>query len=169
MGSLAIHSLRMARYWRVSTDERVKNMNSSEPVGIVFPFIPEHARRFFEHQKSIFVKFLAHEPRKLKPGHILFFYVSRAKKEIVGDARITEIDAGTMDEILREYGRRPEFFLTEPELATYVGKRKSRKMLVLCVRSIRKYRTPVKLDRGVTMAGMYMTGAMLKRIRLASR
>lgn len=132
-------------------------------IGIIFPMLPEHVRRFFEQGKTVFVKFVAHLYTNLQPGSKLFFYESRSKKQIVGEARIIQIGSGTMDEVLLKHGA--DLFLTPTELKEYVGNRRERGMLVLVLDGVRKYSTPLKADRPVTMAGQYMTKEIFRRLK----
>lgn len=127
-------------------------------VGIIYPLIPQHICRFFEDRKKVFVKFVGGFPRKLQSGSTLFFYESRSNKEVVGEARIVEIGSGTVEEVLARFGM--DLFLTRNELEEYAGNRKSKRMLVLSLRDIRKYAVPLRLEKSVTMAGQYMTKTM---------
>lgn len=132
-------------------------------LGIIFPLFTEHLQRFFEDKKRVFVKFVAFSPRRLKVSSRLFFYESRKGKAIVGEARIVDIDEGTIKEIYEKYG--DTLFLTWIELKEYTGSRQSKRMLALVLEDISKYRHPLRLDKSVTMAGRYMTQRMLDHLR----
>jgi len=136
-----------------------------DTVGVVFPVFREHIERFLSERKKVFVKFAGERmfPR-LQVGSKLFFYESQGGKEIVGEARIVEITQGTVDEVLARFGR--DLFLTRSELEVYAGSRRGRRMLVLVLEDMTRYSSPLKLDRGITMAGRYITKTMLEDLRV---
>jgi len=47
----------------------------------------------------------------------------------------------------------------------YAGSRRGRRMLVLVLEDITRYSVPLRFDKGVTMAGRYITRAMLEDLR----
>ena len=132
----------------------------NDTIGIIFPVLPNHLKRLFDLNKRVFVKFTgrASPPPRLKPGSRLFLYESRSSKELVGEARISQISSATAEEALAEFG--DDLFLTRAELEGYAGNRSAKKMLVLVLKDLKKYRRPVRFDKGVTMAGQYMTKEM---------
>jgi len=137
-----------------------------DTVGVVFPVFREHIERLLRDQKKVFVKFAGERmfPR-LHVGSKLFFYESKGSKEIVGEARIAEMTQGTVDEVLGRFGA--DLFLTRNELEAYAGNRRERRMLVLILEDITRYAVPLKLDKGVTMAGRYITKTMLENLRIS--
>jgi len=143
--------------------------NSHQTVGIIFPFLPQHAERFFNEGKTVFVKFFGKEriPLRLQPGSRLFLYESRRNKEIVGEARITRIDTLRASDILSVFD--DCLFLTRSEFEDYVGNRSDKKMLVLALEDAKRYPIPLRLSKSVTMAGRYMTREMYKQIRGESK
>jgi len=142
----------------------VQDRSRDDVEGIVFPILPNHLERFFEGGKSVFVKFVGRRDfsDKIQCGSKLFFYKSKGNKEVVGEARIVEVGTGTVDEALARFG--DDLFLTRPELEEYANNRKARRMLVLVLKDAKKYRTPLRLDKGLTMAGQYMTRAMYHKL-----
>jgi hypothetical protein len=137
-----------------------------DTVGVVFPVFREHIERFLSERKKVFVKFAGERmfPR-LQVGSKLFFYESQGAKEIVGEARIVEITQGTVDEVLARFGR--DLFLTRSELEAYAGSRRGRRMLVLVLEDMTRYSLPLRLDRGITMTGRYVTKTMLDDLRVS--
>ena len=131
--------------------------NKDKAAGIIFPILPHHVERFFEGNKTVFVKFFGKQgqPLKLQVGSKLFFYKSKSDKEIVGEATISEIGTATSDDLTKRYSER--LFLSPIELDEYVGDRKLKKLLYLVLKNPRKYKIPFRLDKPVTMAGQYMT------------
>ena len=132
-------------------------------VGIIFPILRDHIQRLLEGKKTVFVKFVGNLPKRLHPGSKLFFYESRSKKEIVGEARIVEISSGTPQEVLQRF--RNDLFLTATEFEKYIGDRKSQRVLVLILTSAKRYRRPLKIAKAITMTGQYMTKQMLRSLR----
>lgn len=146
----------------------LKQMTSPEPdriVGIIFPLFEEHIRRFFDEDKTVFVKFIASDLTHIHSGHRLFFYRSKGNKEVVGEARIVDIASKTANEALATYGDR--LFLTAKELREYVRDRNAKNMLVLVLDHFKKYPVPLRLDKSVTMAGQYMRQSLLSQLRNA--
>jgi hypothetical protein len=143
------------------------NSDTIETLGIIFPFLPEHVNRFFNDGKTVFVKFYGKgsTPIRLHVGSTLFFYESRGSKRIVGEAEIREISSRTADKVVAEYG--DSLFLTQKELDEYANQRSGRKMLVLVLKDVRLYKTPLRLRKSVTMAGQYMTKLMFDELRAA--
>jgi hypothetical protein len=139
--------------------------SDTEILGIIFPVLSTHLLRFFDGGKKVFVKFLAREatPAKLQPGSRLYFYESGSGKKIVGEAKVVKIESGKFDEVLARF--REELFLTESELGTYAGQRRDKTMVVLTLEDVRKYAIPLALKQSVTMAGRYMTKAMMKELK----
>jgi len=133
--------------------------------GIIFPFLPEHVSRFFDDGKTVFVKFFGNEriPIRLHVGSKLLFYESEGEKEIVGEATIREISMGNVNEVQAKY--RTALFLTQKELDEYTNQRREKKMLVLVLGNARRYKTPLKLRKSLTMAGQYMTKRMFEELR----
>ena len=132
-------------------------------IGVIFPIFRRHFQRLLDDEKTVFVKFVARAFRRLRSGSRLFFYESRGNKEIVGEARVVDINSGTPDELLRKFGK--NLILTRRELEEYTGDRRTKEMLVLVVRNARKYAIPLRLNKSVSMAGLYMTKEMYRGMR----
>lgn len=137
--------------------------NNGDVIGIIYPILHDHCQRLLEGGKDVFVKFVSRRPSMLRPGSRLFFYESGGKKEIVGEAKIVEVTDGTLEEVLRKFSDR--LFLTREELERYAGERRTKKMLVCVISDVKRYSTPLKLGRSLTMAGQYMTKRMRKSLR----
>ena len=132
-------------------------------IGVIFPMIPEHVLRFFEQHKTVFVKFVSRGMHtRVREGSKLFFYESRSRKQIVGEATISRVSSGTMSEVLLEYNN--GLFLNLSELREYVGNRTEKKMLILVLYHVRKYAAPLSVDVPITMAGRYMTKEFSRRL-----
>jgi hypothetical protein len=70
---------------------------------------------------------------------------------------------GTVKEVYEKFG--DALFLAPAELEDYAGNRESKRMLVLVLEDVRKYRYPLRLKKSVTMAGRYMTREMFRCLR----
>jgi hypothetical protein len=134
-------------------------------VGVIFPILPQHSQRFFEGRKRVFVKYTNREglPRRLRLGSKLYLHQSRSNQGIVGEARIVEMLTATPDEVLARFG--DDVFLTRSELEDCSGDRKGKRMLVLVLEGMKRYASPLKLEKNITMAGRYMTKKMIKELQ----
>jgi hypothetical protein len=136
----------------------------NEVLGIIFPLLPEHIRKFFDEEKTVFVKFIGRNNRlNVRSGYRLFMYQSRTNKEVVAEAKISEVSSGTVDEVLRKFG--DKLFLSESELRQYAGDRMDKNMIVLLLTSLRKYSVPLKMKKPITMTGQYMTKQMYESLK----
>jgi hypothetical protein len=113
----------------------------------------------------VFVKFFGNErtPLRLRPGHRLFFYKSKARKEIVGEADIVKVESMPVSSVISVYG--DKLFLNESEFKEYVGLRTDRTMLVVELTDAKPYSSPLNLGKSVTMTGRYMTREMYAILR----
>jgi hypothetical protein len=139
--------------------------NTDVILGIIFPLSQEHIERFFEGHRTVFVKFYGRQrvPTRLRRGSRLFFYRTGGRKEIVGEAKIVEINSGAFDDVWNRFA--DGLFLTRNELEAYVGKRRDSQMTVLVLDEVREYQAPIILQHPLTMAGQYMTKEMYDRLR----
>jgi hypothetical protein len=144
----------------------MSSTESAKVIGVIFPLFQEHIRRFFDEGRTVFVKFAANRPTRLKMGSRLFFYQSKGLKEIVGEARIVNMSWETAEEAIAAYGDR--LFLTPTELRQYAGNRSAKRMLVLVLDSFKEYSIPLKLDKSTTMAGRYMTQNLFQELKSAT-
>ena len=131
----------------------------SKIVGAIFPIPYRFLDRFFKEGKDVFVKYPT-VFKQLERGMKLLFYASHEVKAIVGEGTINNFLRLSPSEIHRRYKDR--LFLSEKELKEYVKggpftKRKSKEFLVIELKAIKQYNTPVKPKRFVTVAGEYLT------------
>lgn len=61
--------------------------------------------------------------------------------------------------------QRPEFLYARKELQEYVGKRNTKRMLVLVLEKPTKYANPLKMPQHLTMAGQYMTQSLYEELK----
>jgi len=129
-------------------------------VGVLFPAPAKYAPRILEEGKDVFVKYLARgNMAGLKLGNKIVFYASGGSRQIVGEARIGQIEFLTPDQVLEKYEDR--LFITREELRQYTarqpGRTSSKLLFVALLKTIKKYATPVRCEIPITMAGMTLT------------
>ena len=132
----------------------------SRIAGIIFPIPKDFVDRLLVENRNVFVKYLARSTGlRIAPKHKVLFYASHGSKDIVGEGQIEEIEFLTPNEVLTKYG--PKTFLNEDELTTYMLRQpkrdSSKRMLVLVLSKIKRYRSPVKYEKPISMAGQYLT------------
>lgn len=128
-------------------------------VGAIYPVPYRFLDRFFKEGKDVFVKYPTLF-KHLENGMKILFYSSQEVKAIVGEGTIDNILRLLPNEILERYKDR--LFFNEKEFKDYViggpfTKRKSKLYLVIELKEIKQYNTPVKPKRFVTVAGEYLT------------
>ena len=141
--------------------------NASEILGIIFPFLPRHAERLLDGGKDVFAKYLARANLAgLKVGNRILFYVSGGSRQIVGEARIGQIEFLTPDQLLEKYEDR--LFITREELRQYTtkqpGRTSSKPLFVAILNSMKKYAMPVVRQMPITMAGINLTKDVYRSI-----
>ena len=131
-------------------------MKGSEVVAVVFP-LPSHlVNRLFDERKTVFVKYLARPGKtRIKSGQKILFYVSKGRKEILGEGSIKSTEFLTPSETLKKYSH--DLFLTKEELESYTKQSSSRnskkKMLVLRLAELKRFKKPIRYPRPMTMTG----------------
>jgi hypothetical protein len=141
------------------------NQNGApQTIGIIFALFPHHIRRFLDENKSVFVKFYGRKgmPSRIHPGSKLFFYESKGNKEIVGEATISAMSTETANDVVSKFG--DALFLTSKELDEYAKNRQDRKMLVLILKSSKRYNRPMRIGKPITKAGRYMTDELRRTL-----
>lgn len=132
----------------------------SRVAGIIFPIPKDFVDRLLVENRNVFVKYLARSTGlRIIPKHKVLFYASHGSKEIVGEGQIEKIEFLTPTEVLTKYGLKT--FLDKDELTTYTFRQpkrdSSKKLLVLVLSKIKRYRSPVKYWKPISMAGQYLT------------
>lgn len=131
-----------------------------EVLGVVYPVSPEVVDNIFNKNKTIFLKFTTHEPTKrtkirLKEGIKLYLYKSGGEKKIIGEAIISKFDYLPISEIIKKF--RKKMIISEQELISYSAGRENKRILVIRLGKLIKYKSPIKQSKPVTMAGLYIT------------
>ena len=136
----------------------------NEIFGIIYPVPVKFVDRFFNVNVMVFVKYVAHNTTRLAPKHRVIFYASHGSKKLIGEGTIEKVEFLTPDEVLAKY--KDELFLDEAEFNAYIrrspSRTPSRKMLVLQLKKLRKYGTPIDYNKPMTMAGQYLSAEEYK-------
>ena len=133
-------------------------------VGAAFPVPHYLMNRFFKEGKKVFVK--NSKFKQLNLGSKIIFYASRDVHAFVGEGIIETIEFLMPQDIIQNY--KNELFLTEKELNIYAQEKNVSKFLVARFSEIKKYHTPVKPKRFITMSGKYITKLEYETIILNS-
>jgi hypothetical protein len=143
-------------------------ISMSEIIGVSFPIHKWNINRFFENEKTVFIK-PATVFKELKKGQKFIFYQSREDTGYAGEAIIKSItirdDPLDFFEIFGE-----TIFLTREEVRHYIEenkkwkslknrqskKRKPRPWMAIELEKIKKYSEVKKIDGFVPVSGMYI-------------
>jgi hypothetical protein len=136
-------------------------------VGVIYPVPLQFVDRLLLENRYVFVKYLPKiSGLKIVPKHKVLFYRSHSSKDIVGEGKIEQISFQTPEEALERYGNK--LFLNKEELMRYVFQQpkrdQSKKLLVLVLSNIKRYSTPKKFKKPISMAGRYLTQRELKEL-----
>jgi len=132
----------------------------------IFPVPNSLIDRFFEDRKNVFVKYHGHATAPhLEKGSRIAFYASQNQRELVGEGLVQSVEFLTPEETLAKYGN--QLFLSKEELIAYGNSRPrnpSRKMLVLVLEHLTKYKRRITYPKRMTMAGARLTLGEYKSI-----
>jgi hypothetical protein len=127
--------------------------------GVIYPFKREILDRVLNQNRNIITKFTTHDPSKsniyLEEGNLVYFYQTKSNKEVVGEGTISKIEFKNYHELLNNFPE--QFFITKDELKNYVRGRFDKKMLIIHLQDIKRYRRPIRLKNYITMAGLKVT------------
>jgi len=139
-------------------------MINGEIGGIIYPLNDHNFNILKKREKPVYVKYPSRagkHPTKLKQGHLLFFYLSRKDKSIIGYSKIKEVSIKTPQEVLQHYTRSMQ--MNDDEFNKYTIKRKDKKLLVLMLDDIVELEKNITIDYPITMAGKYISTDEMKR------
>lgn len=129
--------------------------SDDEIVGAIFPLPSELISRIFDEGRTVFVK-VPTVYKDLRPNSKILFYASGNVRAIVGEGTAEAVEMLEPEEALKKYGKK--LMLNKEELAAYVrGKPRARRLLVIPLKDLRRYRRPYKPRRFVTVAGERLT------------
>jgi len=142
-------------------------MNNVKIEGVIYSLPQEIAGNILERGKSVFVKYLPHEPTRktevrLEKGKKLYLYVSGMNKSVIGEARIKNVSYMDMLEILKKFKKR--LMISESELRLYAEGRESKKAQVLELENQVIYPKEIKVTIPITMGGAYVTHKNKKNV-----
>lgn len=134
-------------------------MESKDIFGVTFAVPYNFLRRFFEKEKTVFIK--NSKFRKIQSGMKLIFYSSGEVHAFVGEGTIEKVEFLTPNEVVKKY--KNKLFLTAEECFKYTSpagryrKYKVSKFLTLTLKNITKYPKPVKPQRFISIGGSYIS------------
>lgn len=138
-------------------------------MAVVYP-VPVHlVDRLLIENRNVFVKYLPHTTKiPLQQGDKVVFYASYSNKQVVGEGVVENIEFLTPDTVISKYGEKT--FLSRDELIAYTAQQPSRnsskKMLVVVLAKLKKYKKGIVYPRPITMAGEYLTKEKYKQLML---
>jgi hypothetical protein len=137
--------------------EMIEN-KTTETHGAIFPIPDLFKDRLFDGKHNVFIKYLPHNSTKLIAGKKILFYASGVVKALVGEGEIEKIEFLLPQEVIKLHGK--ELFLSESEFNAYTrssaSRARSKKVLTLVLKKLRKYSKPARLNKPMTMAGQYI-------------
>jgi hypothetical protein len=132
-----------------------------EIIGVIYPVPMEFIGRLFAGKTKVFVKYVAHNTTRLMPRHKVVFYGSHGSRKLIGEGTIERVEFLTPEAILSKYGE--YLFLNQDELQAYVesspSRTRSKEMLTLVMKRMKRYSAPLNYDKPITMAGQYLTSS----------
>ena len=146
----------------------VKDIEKGKIIGVIHALPKIFSDRILNKKGDIFLKYVSFQPTKkskikLQEGMKLYIYESKSSN-IVGEAIIQNIDFLTYKDILNKSYKR--LMLTNKELEVYCGERTGRKAMLLFLNKVKKYTSPIKITRKVTMGGLYVTKDNINQLKL---
>ena len=140
----------------------------SEINGVILPLPNYLIKRFFEDNKSVFIK--SSHLKKLKNGQKLIIYSSGQNRGLFCETEIENIENLKSNQIWEKYSdkivlNKDEFDLFVSKSVIYVTEnRKNKDFLVLTLKNFLKYKKPIKINFRMTVAGCYLTPEMYSKI-----
>ncbi len=131
---------------------------------VIYPLLPKHIERIFKG-KDVFCKYIGRGTPSINQGSKLLFYASGSRFEILGEATISNIEFLTPEETIKKYEER--LFISKEELDNYRNQRdrpSEKKLMVLTLSNIKKYDSPLRTAKTVTMAGQTLSKTEYKKL-----
>jgi hypothetical protein len=141
-------------------------------IGVVFPLHKNVIDFMFLNKRDVFVKYTSRPPKnkrqvKIREGMKMYIYESGGSKEIIGEAIINKYDYLDMLSILNTYPER--LMIPVEDFKLYAEGREEKKALVMELSNLKKYASPMKLLKPITMAGLYLTNDKIKELFVQKR
>lgn len=137
-------------------------MDDNEIIGVIFPVPSIYLPRFFEDNKDVFVTY-SKTGKNLEPGMKIVFYASYNIRALIGEGEIQKVAEISPESLMRKYKKR--LFITKEELNKYASRHfKNKKLRVFEIAHLKRYKTPVKPSRNVTVAGELLTKEKYEKI-----
>jgi len=132
---------------------------------LIYAVSRPHYQRFLEG-RTVFCKYVGRRNPEVDGSVKLVFYLSGGSKNLVGEGTIESTDlVFSIGELLLRYGGR--LFLDEVELRDYQERRPrpvGSRLLVIVLKDVREYRTPIALGKPLTMAGLKLDKRSYERL-----
>jgi len=132
--------------------------------GAIFPISPENVSSLFNQKKSAFIKFTKF--KKLQRGSKIVFYTC---KKLVGEGIIEKVERVEPKIAWSHYGK--QIFLNENQYSKYTARspisgedRKMTQITIFFLKSLKRYKNPIRCIYNVTPAGRYLTQVEYQRI-----
>lgn len=125
--------------------------------GVIYPVPKQFVDRLLVEKRNVFVKYVrAPGSSKVAKNDKVLFYASQSSKQIVGEAKIENVEFLAPSQALAKYGNK--LFINAEELEAYRANRDpSKKILVLVLSNLRRYPEPKIFKKPITIAGLYIT------------
>ena len=141
----------------------------SEIIGAIIPVPNKFLKRFFENNKTIFIK--PNNLKQLKKGQRIIFYSSGENKGLYCESVIENIEVLKSSQIWGKY--HDKLFLEKEEFDFYVSKsviykyenKKIKDFLVFILKDFLKYKKSIKPKVFIPLPGRYLTSNMYLDIK----
>lgn len=137
----------------------------SDIFGAIFPISSEGVKPLFDQKKNAFVKFTKF--LRLQRGSKIVFYTS---KKLVGEGTIEKVERMEPEIAWSRYEK--QIFLNKSQYNKYATRSpisgKNRKMTYITIfflKSMKKYKKPLKGDFNVSPSGRYLTREEYQQIK----
>lgn len=126
-------------------------------IGVIYSLPENLANRIFEEHKDVFIKFLPSRVKKinLEEGSKILISISKANKKVLGEATINKIEFLNKEDLLNKY--KNNIFLNKEDLDSYCFRREDRKLLVLTLIKINRYKQEKFSKDYINMGGKYLS------------
>jgi len=140
-------------------------MKNDKILGVVYALPKSILERLFIIKNPIFVKYLAREITKKSKTKLtkltdMYFYESDSNKKIIGSGKIIKIESLLISKIPKNYY--PNIILDKKELLNYSKNRENKKLALIHLTNIRRFKKVKSLKKALTMAGLYLKPEHLK-------
>jgi hypothetical protein len=137
---------------------------NSQRLGMIYPISAEHFERLTSG-RSVFCKFGIRGFPDAAKGSKIVFYQTKGQWELIGEGVAESVSQMSPEEAAGQYGAK--LFLDADELNNYASRRNrpaGARMLVFELGMIRRYRSPLRMERPLGPAGYSLTRGLYQKI-----